>query len=156
MILARIAAAIVSLSGITDEQAQPIAEAVHAVACPEGETAACVRHAAALVAIGYLESGFRSSVALGHVKGDNGRSWGFWQINCGRAKSCERFLDLDTGAAEALRLVLLSEGACRKHGREAALRAYASGSCGKGARESRERVRLWFRVEGMLWASQLS
>lgn len=143
----RILAALVEIAGLTESQALPIAEAIDAVACHSGDSDACRRDAAALVAVGYLESGFHSAVALGHKRGDSGRSWGFWQINCGRSRSCERFLDLDTGAAEALRLITLSAGACRQHGPNAALRAYASGSCKLGARESTERVKLWRRIQ---------
>lgn len=151
---AAVSAAIISLApAVTEERADAIAADVVAVACPDGVTRACRRDVAALVAVAFHESHFREAVETGEARGDAGQSWGIFQIMCGRSPRCSMYLDRRVGAAHALRLIHRSENACRKHGLDAALRVYASGSCKRGAKASAVRVATWRRVLSCLEAA---
>lgn len=140
-----VAAAILRLSPGTDVgHASAIAADIAAVSDSADD-------AAALVAIAWHESHFRPDVDSGKVRGDAGRSWGLWQIRCGSSASCSRYVsDRRLGASRALWLVRKSVGACRRYGSSAALRAYASGSCRKGASASAARVDTWRTVSSWL------
>lgn len=146
-----VSAAIIWLSpAVTQERADAIAADIVHVACPEGVTRACRRDVAALLAVAFHESHFREAVDEGTIRGDGGRSWGLWQLQCGRSPRCARYLDRRVGAEYALRLIHRSENACRSLGPDAALRVYASGSCKRGAKASAVRVATWAKIETKL------
>lgn len=107
------------------------------------------REQALLVAVAYHESGFAPDVDIGPCyrgpKNNSGRCDGglavsMWQIQSVGEDARELFADRRKAARRALLAMRRSAARCvPKHGREAGLRAYASGSCERGAKESEAR-----------------
>jgi hypothetical protein len=128
---------------------QSIAEDIAAVATDP-------REHALLVAVAYHESGFAPDVDLGPCyrgprndspRCDGGLAASMWQIRASHEERQELFADRRRAAARALGAMRRSAKHCAlKHGREAGLRAYASGSCERGVEESRVMVRLTLRL----------
>lgn len=126
-----------------------IAEDIAAVAESPAE-------AAALVAIAWHESAFAADVDKGPCyrgpKGDGarcdaGRAASMWQLQGDAAERAKLFAERRYAARRARDLMRRSARACvQRHGREAALRVYASGTCRLGVRESADMVRLARRL----------
>lgn len=115
------------------------------------------REQAVLVAVGYHEGGFARDVDLGPCyrgprddgpRCDGGRAASIWQIQAaGDNDAAELFRDRRRAASRALSAVRRSARMCvPKYGREAALRAYASGTCERGVEVSAVMVRLALRL----------
>lgn len=139
---------------------QSIAADVEAVAMDESEAPLFggplgrERTEVLLLAVAYMESGFRSDVDSGATRGDSGRSCTLWQLQKGQ-RGCAPFVaDRRLAAREALHAMRRSAGACRGNAYHAfgfgvndMLRVYASGNCLGGEYESAARVdlaRRWF------------
>lgn len=116
------------------------------------------REAAVLVAIGYHESAFFKDADVGPAcyrgprndspRCDGGRSASAFQVRAmGPDDARELFADRRKAARRALTLVRKSAAACvPKHGADAALRAFASGTCSRGIKESADMVQLARRL----------
>lgn len=116
-------------------------------------TTADPREMAVLVAVGYHESAYAPDADRGPCyrgpRGDGprcdaGRAVSIFQVQAmGANDARELFADRRKAAKRALSLVRKSAAACvPKHGAEAALRAYSSGTCAGGVKESADMVRL--------------
>jgi hypothetical protein len=112
------------------------------------------RTAALVLAVSYLESGWRKDVDLGqgkHARGDDGNSWCMMQMHVGRGTTLEGWTGPDLVASRekcfraGLHALRRSQRACRSRPIEEMLNAYASGTCTRGAAESRQRVGLAMR-----------
>jgi hypothetical protein len=116
------------------------------------------RTVALLLSVAFHESSFRKDVDLGvgpHARGDSGLSWCLMQIQVADGRTIEGFAGPDlvrdrklcftTGLA-ALRRSLL---ACRANPMAERLSAYTSGSCSRGAEQSRRRIE-----SAMTWLSR--
>lgn len=120
------------------------------------ETTTNPREQALLVAVAYHESGFAPDVDLGPCyrgprndspRCDGGLAVSMWQIQAVGEDARSLFADRRKAAQRALAAMRRSAARCvPKHGREAGLRAYASGSCERGAKESEVMVRLTLRL----------
>lgn len=124
----------------------------HGPLLAEGADATATR----LIAVAYMESGFSHDTDVGpcyrgrdgrSARCDAGRSVSIWQIQIGNARTPEGYVkdDLwDRRKAErvAQRKIVASAGCARLYGPDAALNAYASGSCARGLRESAARLAL--------------
>jgi hypothetical protein len=107
------------------------------------------------VTVAYHESGFAPDVDIGPCyrgpRGDSPRCDGglavsMWQIQAA-GDDARELRDRRKAARRALAAMRRSAAHCApKHGREAGLRAYASGSCERGITESRVMVRLTLRL----------
>lgn len=114
------------------------------------------REQALLVAIAHHESAFAVDVDKGPCyrgprgdwsRCDGGRAVSIWQIQAVGTDARELFADRRKAAARALEAIRRSARACAaKHGQEAALRVYASGSCLRGIEESSAMVRSALRL----------
>ncbi len=103
------------------------------------------RTGALVVAVGYMESGWRLDVDNGTTLGDHGRACTSWQLQRSRAECAKLLADRRAAVREALHAMRLSAAAC--HGLiQDMLRAYASGRCDAGEEESRTRVQLAQRL----------
>jgi hypothetical protein len=122
--------------------------------------------AAVLLAVAYLESGFRKDVDLGAGKlgrGDHGRSWCLMQVQAGltgtvpsgseRTRSytgADLVADRKKCFRAGLEMVRQSLSACKDQPLKDRLAVYASGSCDKGLAESRMRMALAGRITKLL------
>jgi len=115
------------------------------------------RELAVLVAVAYHESGFAPDVDKGpcyrgprqdSARCDGGRAASMWQIQAaGDDDAADLFAHRRVAAARALKAIRRSARTCvQKHGREAALRVYASGTCSAGIAESTAMVQLALRL----------
>lgn len=111
------------------------------------------REAAVLVAIGFHEAKFFKDADVGPCyrgpRGDNarcdgGRAASIFQVQAMGADDLrDLFADRRKAARRALDMVRRSARACvPKHGADAALRAYSSGTCSGGIKESADMVQL--------------
>ncbi len=105
--------------------------------------------AALLLAVAFYESSWRRDVDLGigpSAFGDHGRSCGMWQAHIGKGTTLEGWTcaDLLADRKKAVRAALAqmrrSANACRRKPITEWLNVYASGTCERGAKESRLRV----------------
>jgi hypothetical protein len=105
--------------------------------------------AALLLAVAFYESSWRRDVDLGigaSAFGDTGRSCGLWQAHIGKGTTLEGYsctdlvADRKKAARSALASMRRSANACRRRPMNEWLNVYASGSCERGAKESRARV----------------
>jgi hypothetical protein len=107
------------------------------------------RTAALLLSVAFHESSFRKDVDLGigpNARGDSGLSWCLMQIKVAGGRTIEGFAGPDlvqdrkkcftTGLAAMRRSFL----ACRANPATEWLSAYTSGSCSRGAEQSRRRI----------------
>ena len=102
--------------------------------------------AALVAATTFAESGWRRDVLEGRKLGPGG-TCGAFQIMLGphvrEVRTCaELVADRKREARIGYRMLRRSMNACRRFGRDAALRVYLSGSCAGGVRESAARMRL--------------
>ncbi len=115
------------------------------------------REMAVLVAIGTHESAWAPDADRGPCwrgvnndspRCDAGRAAGPWQVQARNADDMRKlFADRRYAARRALDLVRRSAAACvPRFGAEAALRAYAGGTCTRGIKESADMVRLARRL----------
>lgn len=115
------------------------------------------REQALLVAVAYHESGFAKDVDLGPCyrgpnddgpRCDGGRAASIWQLQtAGDGDAADLFAHRRRAAARALSAIRRSARKCVPlFGRDAALRAYASGTCAKGIAESSAMVGLALRL----------
>jgi hypothetical protein len=108
------------------------------------------------VAVAYHESGFAPDVDLGPCyrgprndspRCDGGLAVSMWQIRRVGDDAADLFANMRKAAAAALKKIWHSAKRCvPRYGREAGLRAYASGSCERGVKESRVMVQLTLRL----------
>lgn len=83
---------------------------------------------------------------------DSGLSASMWQLRIGTGKTREGwtqadlFADRRKAVSVAARMVKQSWGCVRKHGEDAALNAYSSGSCSHGEHAGRARLKLARRL----------
>ena len=103
--------------------------------------------AAMLLAIAYHESGLRADVDAGTTRG-GGLDVCLLQIRASKLEADELARDRRACLRKGLRLARGSIRACAKNPREEQLAAYASGSCTRGAKESRAFYALTRRVLG--------
>ncbi len=105
------------------------------------------RTALLLASIASFESGcFRGDIQFCAASGDSGRAWGLYQSHAGRTRVC---WSLQAATVVALRQVRESFVACEQLEPDRWLNEYASGTCSRGTRESRNRwnrARDWMRV----------
>jgi hypothetical protein len=109
-----------------------------------------------ILAVSYMESGWRKDVDLGvgrFARGDGGASWCMMQVHLGRRRTPEGWSGPELVASRdrcfrtGLRALRRSVNACRARPMGEWLNAYASGACTRGAVESRRRMGLamrWF------------
>ncbi len=113
--------------------------------------------AAVLVALAWKETAWSADADRGpcyrgragtNGRCDSGLSASLWQLRIGAGKTREGwtqadlFADRRKAVAVAARMVRQSWGCVRKHGEDAALNAYASGSCTGGAYAGLARLKL--------------
>ena len=117
--------------------------------------------AAVLVALAYKESGWSADADKGpcyrgrsglSARCDSGMSASLWQLRIGAGTTREGwtqtdlFADRRKAVSVAARMVAQSWGCVRQHGEDAALNAYASGSCTGGAYAGLARLKLARRL----------
>lgn len=107
-------------------------ETAHAIADTCDAQADSIKCAAHLTAIAWFESSFRQDAT-----GDSGRAYGLFQLH-----GMPHDADLNTQTAHAVSWILESYRSCHD------LTLYASGRCGVGVRESRQRMGLARRLLG--------
>ena len=112
--------------------------------------------AALLLSVAFHESGFRKDVDLGigpRARGDSGQSWCLMQIKIGGGRTLEGWSgaelvrDRRLCFAAGLSAIRRSFVACRANPTSERLNAYTSGSCSRGATQSRARMEsaiAWF------------
>lgn len=114
-----------------------------------GGTDGRARTAALMLAVAFHESGFRRDVDLGigpRARGDSGQSWCLMQIMVGGGRTIEGWTGHDLVHnrrhcfASGLGAIRRSFIACRNNSRYELLNAYTSGSCSRGASQSRDRM----------------
>jgi membrane-bound lytic murein transglycosylase MltF len=101
------------------------------------------RTAALLVSLAWFESRYDQEAI-----GDHGRSCGIHQVQprTSQRYTCEELQDPAVSAKEAIRLIRISMRICHSLAPEERLSWYTSGSCNRGARESRNRLNLAARL----------
>lgn len=103
-----------------------------------------------MAATSYAESGWRRDVDTGAKRGPAGDCTIF-QLHAGVREGCPALLaDRRKAAGVALRMMRQSFRACARNKPEHRLAAYASGTCGRGWRESKVRLDLARRWEPRL------
>ncbi len=113
--------------------------------------------AAVLVALAWKESGWSADADRGpcyrgrsglSARCDSGMAATLWQLKIGAGKTREGWTQADLfgdrrkAVSVAARMVQQSWGCVRKYGEDAALNAYASGSCSNGAASGLARLKL--------------
>lgn len=116
------------------------------------------RTAALMLSVAYHESGFRRDVDFGvgpNARGDSGQSWCLMQIRVGGGRTIEGWSGRDLVRnrrhcfSSGLGAIRRSFIACRNNSRYELLNAYTSGSCNRGAPQSRDRMTSAFK-----WVAQ--
>jgi hypothetical protein len=103
-----------------------------------------------MLSIAFMESGFRYGVDTGRITGDGGRSVCLIQRNVGNGETPEGWdrVDLIKDRKKCFRSALNLAGKCHGMCRGNWIKAYGSGTCGRGGKAAAKRWALYYRLRG--------